>query len=69
MRVTHTLPKGQKLVTKDRTVFEAPVRVFGSTVGKMTHFRKVVKAECVEFMDVIGAGRFTLPIPASRRIA
>ena len=40
----------------------------GSTVGKMRHFRKIVKEEQLAFEAVIGVGRFTLPIPSTRRI-
>ena len=36
----------------------APVSA-GSTKGKMKLFRKIVKAECTDFMDVIGVGRFS----------
>ena len=39
-----------------------------STVGKMRHFRKVVREEVVEFADIIGVGRMSSPIPATRRI-
>jgi succinate dehydrogenase/fumarate reductase-like Fe-S protein len=56
---THRIPCKTKI---------APISP-GSTVGKMRAFRKIVRDECVDLLDVIGAGvRFNTPIPASRRI-
>lgn len=40
----------------------------GSTVGKMRHFRKVVKDEVIDLMLVVGIDRFNTPIPSTRRI-
>ena len=47
----------------------AQVKPIGhTTVGKMRHFRKVVRDEVVELSDIIGVGRMASPIPATRRI-
>ena len=57
-----------KVVSRLRDIYETPIRNDGSTKGKMKLYRTTVKAEVVEFMDVIGAGRFNTPIPSTRRI-
>lgn len=68
MRTTRSLPKGVHLESRHRQVFDSPVLQFASTVGK-TRTRIIPKAdEVLDFMSVIGAGRYTLPIPATRRI-
>ncbi len=68
MRTTRSLPKGTKLVSRHRQVFDSPVLQFASTVGK-TRTRIIPKiGEVQDFMSVIGAGRYALPIPATRRI-
>lgn len=39
-----------------------------TTVGKMRLFRKIVRDDVVELADIIGVGRMSSPIPATRRI-
>ena len=38
------------------------------TVGKTRTRKLPVASEVQDFMQVIGAGRFTLPIPTTRRV-
>ncbi len=68
MRKTHVLPKGTKLQSRHRQVFDTPIVRDGSTCGK-TKTRKLPQpGEVQDFMQVIGAGRYTTPISAARRI-
>lgn len=68
MRKVHTLPKGVQLQSRHRAVFDSPVLQFDAKCAMKTRTRKI-GTDAVDFMTVIGAGRFTnFAISPTRRI-